>query len=61
MPPTFREATKDGKPRFEVLTGFNHKTGEPFWSGVGVSTARELLNNENAFKEWVAKHTRRPA
>jgi len=48
---------KDGKPRFEVLTGFDRKTGEPYWSGIGVKTAQGILDNEQAFKAWVAKQT----
>jgi hypothetical protein len=58
MPPTYREVKKDGKPRFEVMTGFDYKTGAPYWFGVGLRTAQGLMENERAFKEWVSKNTR---
>lgn len=56
MPETCREIIKDGKPRFEVMVGWDRKEDKPFWVGVSLNTAREILANETAFREFVKKH-----
>lgn len=55
MPETWRENRFNGKPTFEVLTGFDRRTGEPFWRGFQLATAQAIIENFDALKRWVEK------
>jgi hypothetical protein len=53
MPDTFKTGTYEGKPTFSVMTGFNNKTGEPYWFTFGLKKAQGILDNIDQLRKWV--------